>query len=181
MASDDSALFSREGILGGLSARRATTLLFAIENRTAYLIVESPVAVPIVLSEQAATQRERAFLEALAQGRDLAVQPTIQDLERYAPDWADLVPDDPGTRAGVAHLLGSKHALHPRGSVAAAIRAGPRCRSGRARVRGPVWNVAGDDLSRRGCDLSKTCAGPHPGCPAGWIHSRPSGSRSSSR
>jgi amino acid permease len=111
MASGDSALFSREGVLGGLSARRATTLLFAIENRTASLVVESPVVVPIVLSEEAATQRERVFLEALAQGRDVPVQPTIQDLERYAPDWADLVPDDPGTRAGVAHLLGSKHAF----------------------------------------------------------------------
>ena len=108
MASDESAL-SREGVLGGLSARRATTLLFAIENRTASLVARAPVVVPIVLSEHAARQRERAFLEALAQGRDHPVQPTIQDLERYAPDWADLVPDDPGTRAGVAHLLGSKH------------------------------------------------------------------------
>lgn len=111
MASDESALFSREGLVGGPSARRATTLLFAIENRTAHLVARSRAAVPIVLSEHAARQRERAFLEALAQGRDLPVQPTIQDLERHAPDWADLVPDDPGMRAGVAHLLGSKHAF----------------------------------------------------------------------
>ena len=111
MASDESALFSREGVLGGLSARRATTLLFAIENRTAHLVARTPQVVPIVLSEDAASEREQAFLEALAQGRDLPVQPTIQDLERYAPDWADLVPDDPGMRAGVAHLLGSKHAF----------------------------------------------------------------------
>ncbi len=40
MASDESALFSREGLLGGLSARRATTLLFAIENRTAHLVAQ---------------------------------------------------------------------------------------------------------------------------------------------
>ena len=109
MASDESALFSREGLLGGLSARRATTLLFAIENRAAHLAAQSPRAVPIVLSEHAARQRERAFLGALAQGRDVPVQATIQDLERYAPEWADLVPDDAGMRAGVAHLLGSKH------------------------------------------------------------------------
>ena len=109
MASDESALFSREALLGGLSARRATTLLFAIENRTAHLVARSPRAIPIVLSEHAARQRERAFLEALAQGRDVPIQPTIQDLERYAPEWADLVPEDPGMRAGVAHLLGSKH------------------------------------------------------------------------
>ena len=111
MASDESALFSREGLLGGLSARRATTLLFAIENRTAHLAAQSTRAVPIVLSEHAARQRERAFLGALAQGRDVPVQATIQDLERYAPEWADLVPHDAGMRAGVAHLLGSKHAF----------------------------------------------------------------------
>lgn len=110
MASDESALFSKEELVGGLpSARRATTLLFAIESRTAHLVARTPQAVPIVLSEHAARQRERAFLSALAQGRDLPIQPTIQDLERYAPDWAELVPDDPGMRAGVAHLLGEKH------------------------------------------------------------------------
>ena len=109
MASDESALFSREELVGGPSARRSTLLLFAIENRTAHLLVREPQAVPIVLSERAATERERAFLDALAQGRDLPVHPTIQDLERYAPEWADLVPEDPGTRAGVAHLLGTKY------------------------------------------------------------------------
>ena len=86
-------------------------LLFAIENRTAHLLVREPQAVPIVLSERAATERERAFLDALAQGRELPVHPTIQDLERYATEWADLVPEDPGTRAGVAHLLGTKYAF----------------------------------------------------------------------
>jgi amino acid permease len=111
LPSDESALFSREELLGGPSARRSTLLLFAIENRTAHLLVREPQAVPIVLSERAATERERAFLDALAQGRDLPVHPTIQDLERYAPEWADLVPEDPGTRAGVAHLLGTKYAF----------------------------------------------------------------------
>lgn len=114
MSSDGSALFSRESALGGPSARRATTLLFAIESRTAHLVAQSPRAVPIVLSEQAARQRERAFLGALAQGRDAPIQPTIQDLERYASDWADLVPDDAGIRAGVAHLLGARHAFTSR-------------------------------------------------------------------
>jgi amino acid permease len=111
MTSDASAMFSREELLGGLSARRATTVLFAIENRTAHLMASAPQAVPIVLSERAATARERAFLEAVAQGRDLPAPPTIQDLERYAPDWRDLVPDDPSLRAGVARLLGAKYAF----------------------------------------------------------------------
>jgi amino acid permease len=111
MTSGDSALFSRDELVGGPSARRATTLLFAIENRTAYLLARAPQAVPIVLSERAAKERERAFLEALAQGRDVRIRPTVQDLERYAPDWADLVADDLGMRAGVAHLLGAKYAF----------------------------------------------------------------------
>jgi amino acid permease len=109
MTSGESALFSRDELVGGPSARRATTLLFAIESRTAHLLAVSPEAVPVVLSERAATERERSFLEALAQGRDVRVRPTIQDLERYAPEWADLVPDDAGMRAGVAHLLGTKY------------------------------------------------------------------------
>lgn len=109
MTSGESALFSRDELVGGPSARRATTLLFAIEGRTAHLLARSRQAVPIVLSESAARERERAFLEALAQGRDVQVQPAIQDLERFSPQWTDLVPDDPGMRAGVAHLLGAKH------------------------------------------------------------------------
>lgn len=109
MTSGEPPLFARDELVGGPSARRATTLLFAIESRAAHLLARSPQSVPIVLSERAAKERERAFLEALAQGRDVRVRPTIQDLERYAPEWADLVSDDPGMRAGVAHLLGTKY------------------------------------------------------------------------
>jgi amino acid permease len=106
--SGDTPLFSRKDLAQGLPARRATALLFAIENRTAHLVAGLQ-AVPIVLSEDAARKRERAFLEAVAQGRDLPVRPTIQDLERHAPAWADLVPDDPAMRAGLAHLMGTKY------------------------------------------------------------------------
>jgi amino acid permease len=104
----DAPLFSRESLSQGLPSRRATALLFAIENRTAQLVagLQAP---PIVLSEGAARRRERAFLEAVAQGRDLPVRPTIQDLERHAPAWADLVPGDPALRAALAHLVGTKY------------------------------------------------------------------------
>ena len=121
MASEGSALFSRDDVLSGRSARRSTTILFAIENRTAHRLASAQQAVPIVLSQGAAREREHAFLEALAQGRDLPLRPTIQDLERHAPEWADLVPDDPRMRAGVARLVGAKYVV-PRRSV-------PRLRS----------------------------------------------------
>lgn len=111
MTADEPGLFSREALMGGWSARHATTLLFAIESRTAKLVASRQRAVPIVLSEQAPREREQAFLEALARGRGVPVRLRIQDLERHAPDWADLVPDDPGMRAGLAHLLGAKYAI----------------------------------------------------------------------
>jgi hypothetical protein len=96
-------------VLGGLPARRATTLLFAIEGRTAQLMVRTRQAVRRLATERTAEQQDRAFLDALAQGRHLPLQPTIQDLERYAPEWAPLVPADPSLRAAVARLLGSKY------------------------------------------------------------------------
>lgn len=111
MSSDEPALFSRDAVLGGWSARHATTVLFAIESRVAGLVASQQRAVPIVLSARAAKEREQAFLQALALGREASVRVAVQDLERYAPEWADLVPDDPGLRAGVAHLLGAKYRI----------------------------------------------------------------------
>ena len=105
----DVGLLSREQLLGGLPARRASTLLFAIESRTAHLMVRTRQAAARLATERSAEQQERAFLNALAQGRELSVQPKIQDLERYAGEWASLVPDDPGVRAALAALLGGKY------------------------------------------------------------------------
>ena len=84
MSLEDLGLPSREELLsGGLApGRRATALLFAIESRTARLVVESQELTAVHLTERAFEEREHAFLEALAEGRDLPVQPTIQDLER---------------------------------------------------------------------------------------------------
>src|SRR5688500_14116589 len=111
MSSEWSDFLSRDEVLGGLPARRASTLLFAIEGRTAHLVVRSRQAMAYVLTEKTSEARERAFLDALAQGRDLPVQPRIQDLERYAPEWAALVPDDAGVRAALARLIGEKYLL----------------------------------------------------------------------
>ncbi len=109
MSADESAFLSREELLGGLPAKRASTLLFAVEGRTAQLVLQSRQAAARFISEKAAEAKERAFLDALAQGRDLPVQPTIQDLERYAAQWASLVSPDPGLRAAVAYLISQKY------------------------------------------------------------------------
>jgi hypothetical protein len=102
-------LFTREEVLAGLPARRASTLLFLIESRTAHMVAQSRQAMERFLTEEAAEERDLAFLEAFALGRDPPLRPTIQHLERYAPQWAYLVPDNPRVRAALTHLLGQKY------------------------------------------------------------------------
>ncbi|HEX2089386.1 MAG TPA: aromatic amino acid transport family protein [Actinomycetota bacterium] len=109
MTSDQSGFFSRSELLGGLPARRASTLLFAIEARAAHRVARSRRAMATYLTERTAEEGEKAFLEAMAGGRQLPLTPTIQDLERHAGAWAELVPADRGVRAAVAALLGQKY------------------------------------------------------------------------
>ncbi len=107
MSSDD--LFTRDEVLGGLPAKRAATLFFLIESRTAHLADQSRRAMEFFLTEEFAKDRDLAFLEAFSLGREPPLRPTIQDLERYAPQWAPLVPDNPQIQAAVARLLGQKY------------------------------------------------------------------------
>lgn len=102
-------LFTRDEVLGGLPARRAATLLFLIESRTAYLADQSRRAADFFLSEDASKERDLAFLEAFNLGREPPVHVTIQAIERFAAKWAPLVPENPNIRAAVAHLLGQKY------------------------------------------------------------------------
>lgn len=106
MSSDDE-LISREEVLAGLPARRANTLLFLIESRTAQIVARSRVE--FSLTAQAASERDFAFLEAFALGNAPPLHPTIQHLERYALQWASLVPENPRLKAAVAHALSQKY------------------------------------------------------------------------
>ncbi len=105
----ESSFVSRDELLGGLPARRASMLLFAIESRAARLAAQDREAITLYLSPRTAEERERAFLAALAEGREAAVETCIQDLELYAKDWQPLVPDDANLCAAVAHLLAKKY------------------------------------------------------------------------
>jgi amino acid permease len=100
-------MFSRDAVLGGHPARRASTLLFAIESRTAALVRSNRVNRAAYVGD-AAAERERAFLAAMAGGRG-GIEVRIQDIEAHAPGWADLVPAGPDVRAAIARLLGSKY------------------------------------------------------------------------
>ncbi|MBU1879313.1 MAG: hypothetical protein KJ734_10220 [Chloroflexi bacterium] len=102
---------TREEALSGFGARRARTLLFLIESRTAHLVAQSRQAMNPFLTEQTAQERDLAFLEAFGLGREPPLRPTIQDLERHAPQWADLVPQPPRVRAALAQALGQKYAF----------------------------------------------------------------------
>jgi amino acid permease len=99
-----------------MPARRAQILLFLIETRTAALVAQSRRAVERFLTEQAENERNLAFFEAFALGREPPLRPTVQNLEQYAARWADLVPENAGLRAAIAHLLGHKYEL-PQQSV----------------------------------------------------------------
>src|SRR6266480_5701037 len=107
--STDDELFTSAEILGGFSAKRARLLLFQIESRTAFLMLQSQQAVDRYLTEEAAEQRDLAFYEALVEGREPSVQPTIQNLERYAPHWQALVPSNSTLQAILAPLLAQKY------------------------------------------------------------------------
>lgn len=109
MSSSD--LFSREEALGGLNARRAHTLLFLIESRTAHLAAQSQQVLNRFLTAEGERQRDLVFFEAFALRREPPLRPTIQDLERHAPEWRILAPDNAELRAALARGLGDKYQL----------------------------------------------------------------------
>src|SRR5256884_9917793 len=107
--STNDELFTPDEVLAGFSAKRARLLLFQIESRTASLMMQSRRAVTRYLTEETAEQQDLAFFEALSEGRELPVRPTMRDLERYALHWQSLVPPNPTLQATLAHLLGLKY------------------------------------------------------------------------
>ncbi len=104
-------LISRAEVLAGLGGRaekRAYVLLALIENRTAELVAQqhapSPARVMVPLSQGAT-----AYLAAYGSARHDLPPPTIQEIERFAPHWAALVPESAPLRATLAALLGEKY------------------------------------------------------------------------
>jgi hypothetical protein len=110
----ETPMFTRSELLGGLPARRASTALFAIESTTARLAAASRINRARYAGERTGAEREQQFLQAIASGGDLPRHVAIVDIERFAPDWAGLVPPDPDARAAVAHLLGGKYRFRER-------------------------------------------------------------------
>ena len=107
-------LFTRDEVLGGLPARRAATLVFLIESRSAHFEARSRLEAEEFPTEEAAQELELAFLEAFALSREPPLRVTIQDLERHAAKWAHLIPANARVRAAVAHLLSEKYSFTSR-------------------------------------------------------------------
>lgn len=112
----ENSFFTTDELLRGMPGRRASTILFAIESRTAHLVLESQQsAAAYYLTNSALQEREHAFLDAVAKGRDFSQTITIQDLERYSEYWAPLLPVQPDAslNAVIAHMLAQKYPLLP--------------------------------------------------------------------
>jgi amino acid permease len=149
----DEPLFSRSELLGGLPARRASTVLFAIEARAAHLVVRSRRAMAVHETERSSENRERAFLDAMAGARELPLHPTIQQLERFAPKWADVAPREPDLRASIARLLARKYTFS-RGRTARLQAAlgldDPEVRAAYRRLHGEdIDEIYASDLDRK--------------------------------
>ena len=94
---------------GGRSEKRAHVLLVLIENRTAQLVARAQQTPSIALTLAPVQRPEQAYLAAFGPVREELPQPTIQELEHFAPHWALLVPENAGLRAMLAQLLGQKY------------------------------------------------------------------------
>lgn len=103
---------SRDDLLGGMPARRASTILFAIENLTHQLVTRSRRALARYQPAATAQDRERQFIDAIGGGREEAARPAIQDVERYATEWTQLVPGVAETQAAILHQLSERYPLH---------------------------------------------------------------------
>jgi hypothetical protein len=112
--SADAPMFTRDELLGGLHARRGSTILVAIEGATARLVAASRINRSAYIGERTAAERERAFLQALSSGADLPRPPANTDVERFAAGWVQLVPEMPDVRVGIARLLGRKYRFRHR-------------------------------------------------------------------
>lgn len=109
----DDFIISKESVLAGSPIKRARTLLFLIEARTGFFVIQEQHALEEISSEEVSLERNQAFLEAFRLGKEPPTHPAIQSLEQYAPEWANLIPENPRLRAALANLLSQRHHFSP--------------------------------------------------------------------
>jgi amino acid permease len=89
-------------------SRRGSSALYLIEQRTAYALAQAGQAF-IQSRTGSGGDANMTFLETFATSRAAGPRPSIQDIERYAEHWSDLVPDSAPARALLAHQLGTHY------------------------------------------------------------------------
>ncbi len=104
-------LFSREEVLDGLPGAQAKRRLFWIETHTAYMVFEARQAINRFLGEESPDEAASGVLTELGLTLRRRADLDADTLERYAPHWQSLVPDDPEIRAALIHLFGRKYKL----------------------------------------------------------------------
>ena len=104
-------LFSREEILGGLHGSQAKRLLFWIETHTAYMVFRARRAIRQFLGQEVVYDAAPELLKDLGLSIQSRAKVTLDELERYAPHWQSLVPDNPKARAALIRLFGRKYKM----------------------------------------------------------------------
>ena len=120
----DGDLISRHDILGGRlsTERRAGRVVSTIEARVAHMRAETRQAVHALFSGTE-TEFTRTFgddyLRAVKMSAQFAAAPSLADIERFARQWKQLVPEDPDVRAAVIQSLVTRYGVSPETTPAA--------------------------------------------------------------
>ena len=102
--------FSQEDpISAKVKARQALGLLTSLERRTAYLMTEMRQAVELILNSE--PQLTSGGDDFQLRYQKAISELTIDQLERYAPQWTSLIPANPTVQSALSHLLGQKYGL----------------------------------------------------------------------
>ena len=109
----DTGLISRKELFGGGfrggDKRRATAALSLIQASAAHAALKRHSVNTPIMTEGAFKERSRAYLSAFAEGAKKSARVSIQELERSAPDWSLLVPENPAIRAELARLIAQQY------------------------------------------------------------------------
>jgi predicted acylesterase/phospholipase RssA/CRP-like cAMP-binding protein len=113
----DDLIGGRDQLSSGIYGRRAQNTLFAVEQRTAYIQSQSRYLLEIFLHREAQNPGANLFEKWRYAQYDR--KPTLSDLERYAPQWRDLLPKLPDQMAAFVYTFAKKY---PFGTNRAALR-----------------------------------------------------------
>src|SRR5258706_7939448 len=97
-----------DDLLGGFYERKAKLILYLVEQRTMQIQSQSEHLLDVFMNKESRSDIYKLFnREQLAAKSKTPV--TVRALERYAPQWKDLVPEAASIRATLVHVLSQKY------------------------------------------------------------------------